>query len=178
MRRLKEAGLNPHLMYGNGAEANRSGMINPEAPETANYNVRPGFNPLELIGAYQQVQQRQATHDLTRKNIEVQEQNKSLAGVRELLESAKIAGAAADSKTKMEIAKRSAEVQDAALKLKLQNLENELKRGANLDQDFDIKTYLKKQQSAKANIEQKDWQMYKEFGVTPSDRDWETHSRT
>jgi hypothetical protein len=168
MRRLKEAGLNPHLMYGSGAEANRAGSIDPQTPDTANYNVRPGFNPLELINAYQTVQQRQATHDLTRKNIEVQDQTKNIGIAEEALKIANLPGVRARSKQASDIAEYSAEVAEYTLKLKKQQLENDLKRGANLDQDFNIKEYMKTKESAKANITQKEWEQYRDTGIHPN----------
>lgn len=53
MTRLKEAGLNPNLIYGNGSSpGNTSAQMPKYNAPTMDYNFRPQFNPVEIMGAY------------------------------------------------------------------------------------------------------------------------------
>ncbi len=77
MQRLKEAGLNPNLVYGNGTVAN-----NASAPDNAKHQPleRKPVN-LDLhspIAAYQNFKSQTAQTELTQKNIEIAEQDKLL----------------------------------------------------------------------------------------------------
>lgn len=60
MDRLKRAGLNPNLVYGQGAVGNTAGQLPKYQAPTISYNYRPPVDPLQMIGAYQDFRLRQA----------------------------------------------------------------------------------------------------------------------
>lgn len=60
MARLKAAGLNPNLVYGNGAAQSTAATMPKYNAPTMQYNYRPAVDPLAMIGAYQDFQIRQA----------------------------------------------------------------------------------------------------------------------
>lgn len=62
MDRFKEAGLNPHLIYGQGTPGNAQEMPQYQAPRE-DYNYQPGINPAAELGAFMDM--RQQTQDLT-----------------------------------------------------------------------------------------------------------------
>lgn len=53
MARLKAAGLNPNLIYGNGGGQTQAATMPKYQAPTMNYNYRPAVDPLAVIGAYQ-----------------------------------------------------------------------------------------------------------------------------
>lgn len=88
MNRLKQAGLNPNLVYGSG---NVSGMSSSSIPKsnvatvdsiTKDLNLP---NTLGMLSQYTQIKNTEAHTDLVRKNIEVQEQNRINAAMRPAL---------------------------------------------------------------------------------------------
>lgn len=95
MKRLKAAGLNPHLVYGHGATAT-GGDIGGASPGAWNPSP-PRFDPDSFMGFYD-VQMKQATVD----NLEVQ--NKVLQNEALLKQAQVIATIAATGKTNVETA--------------------------------------------------------------------------
>jgi len=71
MARLKAAGLNPNLVYGNGAAGNSAGALPKYNAPQVQYNYKPAFNIPEIIGMYQDFRARQAQVD----NIHAQTEN-------------------------------------------------------------------------------------------------------
>lgn len=68
MQRLKEAGLNPNLVYGNGATATSGGQVQmSSSPKynapTAHYEYKNPFNLTGMIASYQDLAMRQAQVD-------------------------------------------------------------------------------------------------------------------
>lgn len=60
MDRLKRAGLNANLVYGQGAVGNTAGQLPKYNAPTMSYNYRPPVDPLAMIGAYQDFRLKQA----------------------------------------------------------------------------------------------------------------------
>lgn len=73
MARLREAGLNPNLVYGNGADAQAGPVRGSDAPKMQ--SQAPQFDPGSAIGAYQDVQLKNAQVDNLRKQNTVIEQD-------------------------------------------------------------------------------------------------------
>lgn len=69
MERLKNAGLNPNLVYGNGVTGNSSGNVpNYQAPNIQRLPLEK-INPMEMIGQYLDLKQKSAMADLTSENL-------------------------------------------------------------------------------------------------------------
>lgn len=71
MQRLKDAGLNPNLIYGNGSAATGQATQMPKynAP-TLQYNYKPLVDLPQMLSAYQDMQMRQAQVDNVRAQTE------------------------------------------------------------------------------------------------------------
>lgn len=81
MKRFDLAGLNPNLMYGQGTPGNQSSPARYEAP-TVDMHFTP-FQIPEVLGMYQDFQQKQANIALTEANTRyVDERSANEAGVR------------------------------------------------------------------------------------------------
>lgn len=175
MRRLKDAGLNPHLMYGNGAQANRGGdLTNPQA-ETARYNVSPRMSPLEMISNYQAIRGREANIDLTRKNVRLTEQKEILAGVDQALKSAQILSVNANTDFRKILNKYQTSLSEKGLKLVEANLNNALYRYTLMQddkklkgQDLQIKKQILGKTEAEANTAKKKWELFQRSGIDPN----------
>lgn len=125
MNRLRAAGLNPNLIYGNGAAGGQATAIQKaEMPKyqaaRANYQARPLQVP-NVIGMYQDVRMRNAQID----NVKEQA---NLARERILTESAmradRVKGQAADLARKMVLARYASEFARLDAQNKQQLLEN------------------------------------------------------
>jgi len=79
MARLSDAGLNPNLVYGNGAVGNSSGTLPKYNAPTAEYNYKPAIDPQGMLSMYQDFQVRQAQID----NLKAQEQNTRVRTISE-----------------------------------------------------------------------------------------------
>jgi hypothetical protein len=104
MQRFKDAGLNPHLMYGQGTAGNASGA---PSMETAKYNdVRADYNQVpavqlpDVISRFQDVGMRGAQIDLTKKEFEKKHFESGIAELERNLKASTL-----DSKTKQELQK-------------------------------------------------------------------------
>lgn len=71
MQRLKEAGLNPNLVYGNGAVANTGGQIPRYSAPRVGYDYKPAVDLPSVLNQYQDFQLRQAQID----NLKAQRDN-------------------------------------------------------------------------------------------------------
>ncbi|AXH76462.1 MAG: DNA pilot protein [Microviridae sp.] len=83
MERLREAGLNPNLVYGNGATGNMAGSLPQYHSPKQEYNYVPPVNIPSMIGMYQDVQLKNAQIDnlkATRETIEKTNFLKGIAG--------------------------------------------------------------------------------------------------
>jgi ABC-type molybdate transport system substrate-binding protein len=70
MQRLKDAGLNPNLVYGNGSVVGNSSSPAPRynAPNLQRLPLEM-FNPMAVLGQYLDLKQKSASIDLTNQNI-------------------------------------------------------------------------------------------------------------
>lgn len=60
MARLREAGLNPNLVYGSGAAKTEAATMPKYNAPTMDYNYKPMLDPLQALGAFQDFQLRGA----------------------------------------------------------------------------------------------------------------------
>lgn len=143
MQRLKEAGLNPALVYGKGAVGNTSGQIpkyQAYDPKYHQYEI-PQINPLGMLERYQDVQNKRVVHDNLGKQGEVLEKEAALKTLTGL-------------KVKADTAKSIVEKN---------------KINAMIKDQVDILNIQLKTQKAKMYMIEKDWQNYKKYGIRPSD---------
>lgn len=121
MKRLKAAGLNPHLVYGNGATATTSAAVKSSDLKETNINV-PQFDAGSMLGAYNQIKMTNAQVDNLESVMETQKDQRALLKAQELntLMSTKTAGL--DYQTKSELQKYQLE----AAKIGNQKMEAEL----------------------------------------------------
>lgn len=83
MQRLKEAGLNPHLVYGNGADATGANMPTPPQATTGrleNVDVQGGVN--SALGAYQDIQSRTLQNNLLKAQTTIAEREAQLKEIQ------------------------------------------------------------------------------------------------
>ena len=74
MERLKSAGLNPNLVYGNGAVGNTSSQLPHYNAPNVQYSYQPPVNIPDVIGRYQDFKIRQAqTNNLREQNAAIRE---------------------------------------------------------------------------------------------------------
>lgn len=89
MERLKQAGLNPNLVYGTGTVTGNTTSSAPRASVARVENVMSGFNPVDYamstIGAYQSLRKNEAEVDLIRANKELAERKAQTETVNSLL---------------------------------------------------------------------------------------------
>lgn len=104
MKRLKAAGLNPHLVYGNGADAQMGAPIKSSDLKETQISV-PSFDPGSILGSYNQAKMTQAQVDNIESLMETQKDQRALLKAQELntLMSTKTAGL--DYETKSELQK-------------------------------------------------------------------------
>lgn len=71
MERLKAGGLNPNLVYGNGATGNTASNLPKYQAPTVKYDYLPEVSPLSMLSQFQDVQLKQAQID----NLKANEDN-------------------------------------------------------------------------------------------------------
>lgn len=71
MARLKEAGLNPNLIYGSGGATTQAAQMPKYNAPTMNYNYKPAVDPLQALGAFQNIALQNAQLD----NMKAQRDN-------------------------------------------------------------------------------------------------------
>lgn len=81
MERFRDAGLNPHLIYGQGTAGQATQMPQYNAPRL-DYNYRPAVDPLSAVSAYMDLNQKSANIDLTKSQVNVQKTMDVLNTVR------------------------------------------------------------------------------------------------
>lgn len=74
MKRFKDAGLNPNLIYGQGNAGNASEIKGYQAPRME-YNYKPSFDPLNVISAFQNFQLQRAQIDNVKADTELKSAN-------------------------------------------------------------------------------------------------------
>lgn len=90
MQRLKEAGLNPNLVYGGGSATQQAGVVkntdapgwNPETPNVGQIAQAPGM----ALGAYYNIQQQKAQTDLIKQQTLLAEENVKMNSIRQASE--------------------------------------------------------------------------------------------
>lgn len=75
MQRLKDAGLNPNLVYGNGADASNASPV--RSTDVKGWNPQaPQFDPGSVMGQFVNIQGQQLDQDRVRAQLELLEQEK------------------------------------------------------------------------------------------------------
>lgn len=95
MLRLKQAGLNPHLVYGNGATTTAAKMEASSAPFAS--LKAPQIDPNGAIGAFTSLESNAATVDNLRENVKSQQADQALKDAQRLKTLAEVPGAEAAS---------------------------------------------------------------------------------
>lgn len=90
MDRLKKAGLNPNLVYGNGAVGNTASQLPKYNAPRMDYNYLPKFNPMEMLSYFQDFRMKNAQIDNVKadtlsKVLTAEYKEKSMADALELL---------------------------------------------------------------------------------------------
>lgn len=177
MQRLKEAGLNPNLMYGQGTTGNSSSMPTYQAPD---YKQKTKALQLpETIAMYQNIKARSQQINLMQKDSELKEQdviNKQLIGeqiqqkTKDLRDKNRLFNDLYDYSLQgkeYEVGKKREEVEykrGQIIKLNkelniLENKKSEAKSRA------EIKKY-------EALIKQKEAEMFQKFNIHPKESSW------
>jgi hypothetical protein len=145
MQRLKDAGLNPNLIYGSGGvTGNTSTQLpkyqRPEVPRASMQLEIP--NALSMLNMYQDYQNKGVQHDNLKKQGELLEKSVALKDADKLL--------------KLQQGNLSRAQQDL--------LENSISNK--------LKTieYQAKNEKLRYNMNQKDWERYERTGIAPQDR--------
>jgi hypothetical protein len=134
MKRLREAGLNPNLIYGS-SPANASGSSSQIAPsKAAPYNFD---NPLSDINKYYDIKRTEAQTNNVQANTLVQEQEAILRTFRTATEAAR----GSKTGTEAELAK---ELKDVSLSAAKENLRQNEARTIQIQLDNEIKEQSKK----------------------------------
>ncbi len=82
MGRFREAGLNPHLIYGKGTPGNVTSTSPKYQQVRTDYSqVKPMINPLEIIGAFQDIEMKNAQIDLVRKQGSIRGEEADFADI-------------------------------------------------------------------------------------------------
>lgn len=116
MQRLKDAGLNPNLVYGNGAEGNAAGM--PRASSTGSWSPKaPEFEGSSVLGAYTNTELQRAQIELVRANTAVREKDSNLRDLEFITRALK------NSSLKLGL-KRDTELYNTSVDVVKQRLEN------------------------------------------------------
>ena len=129
MARLREAGLNPHLVYG-GTPSGATGSASPVSPsKAAPYTIT---NPLQNINEYANLRKTEAQTDNVRANTTVQDQEKILKTMQAATESQR------GAKTKVE-AELAQELKDVSLDAAKENLRQQQEKTLGLELDNYVK---------------------------------------
>lgn len=144
MKRLKEAGLNPNLMYGSSSG---TGNTSTQTPKYQAYDPKYhqwDFNApdmLEILNSYQDYQNKKVVHDNLGKQTELMAKESNLKS----LNMAKTAAQTAKTKSERDKIEQFKSTQ------------------------YDLLQNQAKHERLRMNITSKDWQNYNQFGVRPSD---------
>lgn len=188
MQRLQDAGLNPNLVYGNGAVGNTSGPLPSYDASRPDYSGQKSESAefLQAASVYldyatksAQIDNLQATNDMIHEQTEgvaIENLRKQFdldletelrpetvtSRYNKSLQTTEELGLAGEKRQLSAIETRIAqETYPIAIEMVQQELENARKRGQNLDQDF----LLRVQQTIAQRLENE----YRELGVTSSD---------
>lgn len=154
MKRYSEAGLNPHLIYGQGTPGNASGMPNYQNVRTnvntPSVNLTSAFN---MLSQYQDLQIKSSQNDLIKEQSKVAHQS----ALTDALRSANIAANTENTKFQTSLSKS---LRQNTIDVAKQNLRNMMK-------DFDVKDIQIR--SGQEDIILKKWEnKIKDLGVSPS----------
>jgi len=84
MQRFKDAGLNPHLIYGKGTSGNQSNAPQPSKPGSNYPSLNVNMDPLGELMKYTQIKNTQAQTDVTKTvGLQKQLQNQLMASTME-----------------------------------------------------------------------------------------------
>ncbi len=139
MERFKQAGLNPHLIYGKGTSGNQTQNPTAQSSQYSGKNVQVQLDPLGELNKYQNFKKLQSETSLT----------------QEVINEKKISNAIAGATQQVEIDKSIQELQ----KLQLQT-DNEA-------QQLQIAEQIEILQNANAARETKRTEMFKATGIDP-----------
>lgn len=169
MERLKNAGLNPNLIYGSGGSVgNMSGAAPKYQAPTMQYAYKPGIDLPGMIGMYQDVAMKAAQTDQIRAQTNLTEQSTLNAQVMERIQKLKEFGVPYDNASKWN--KIQKEQKD--LNYQQQFLEQKARK-----QELEIGMYGSKQENLDTQTEKRRaeiiFQQYKndllKMGITTSD---------
>lgn len=148
MQRLKDAGLNPNLMYGNGASTSVGNTSTssakyqrPEVPRGQMQIELP--NVLAMLNQYQDIQNKGLQGDILRTNNELLQKDLGIKDITEFW---------THEKAKLTMSQRSD--LDNTIGLKIAKLKNEVDQG-----------------KAQSNIINKDWKRYRDHNL-PQNTPW------
>ena len=163
MERLKAAGLNPALVYGNGAVGNTSGSIPHYNTPTVNRNEARFTAPelMSIINQYQDMKYKSAVTDQVRKSIELKNKDLELKGIDKAIKTSVSLQKSLDYKKAANLEQYSYDLAKANLERKYQ----EIKKGI---YEIQKKPYQVENERLKNQILESDANMRK-MGVTDSD---------
>jgi len=131
MQRLKEAGLNPNLVYGNGATAT-GGSISSSSANTPQGQA-PRLDPGKIVSGYLDAQLREIQIDQGKASIDIMKQDAINKALQSQLTNAQIQKLGADTETTkfgLSQAQRLADYSVEAAKLGNQKIEQEIQINA------------------------------------------------
>lgn len=144
MQRLKDAGLNPNMVYGSSSVVGNTSTQTPkyQRPEVPRASMKLELpNVMSMLDKYQDIQNKGVQHDNLSKQTELMEKESTIKSLNQL----KIIAATEKSVSER---KRIERLIDGQVKsLELGNLHEKLKM----------------------NITNKDWQNYSKYGIRPND---------
>lgn len=165
MARFKEAGLNPHLIYGKGTAGNTTPLKSPDVKPYNRAEMNSVTNGLDVFGDMYQFKQLQAQTDNTQANTDVQNATALLTATKNAREAFQLGKDNELRQTSIDAARlelnsaihrnrilanesfiSSGTVKEKLGKIKTEFL-NEIKKGNNLDLDATLKRF-----EAKMNV--------------------------
>lgn len=163
MERLKAAGLNPALVYGNGAVGNTSGSIPHYNTPTVNRNEARFTAPelLSIINQYQDSKYKSAVTDQVRKSIELKNKDLELKGIDQAIKTSVSLQKSLDYKKAANLEKYSYDLAKANLEKKYQ----EIKKGI---YELQKKPYQVENEQLKNSLLKSDVELRK-IGITDRD---------
>jgi len=151
MERLKEAGLNPNLVYGTGAQGNTSSQLPKYQAPRPDYTQRR--NPLQALGTlgtFQDVKMKNAMIDNVKERTLTETVNRALKAAQENYTNVRAHGETYSNVVKWqrsnvanELSKYSADLAKAELQQKLQDVRNRRLAGDIREKELSFYEWLK-----------------------------------
>lgn len=162
MQRLRDAGLNPNLIYGTGAAGGQAGSIqSAQMPKyqqvRAQYNFQP-FRMPDILGLYTQLRQSNAQVDNVEANTALTEEKRLTEAVNRSLTAARRSRVLAENPYYHELSKYSTELAKLQVDAQRQRLINQ-----SIDQN--IKQHMVGRTGAEAGLKQMEYQFFKNLGI-------------